>query len=112
MNTDLAGNSYPGINNWSLMNLKASSSTTGFTLVELLLATFMTAFVIGGAGFGLVTMMRLNADNQAKNLRRSELNRAIEYISQDIRMANNISSVASNSVFPGSGTGVLLLKYT
>ena len=86
-----------------------SSDIIGFALVEQLLATFFSVIVMGGAGFGLVSMMKVDAQSGNKTLRRVELNRAIDYISEDIRVANNISSVDGSSSLPGSGTGVLFL---
>ena len=86
-----------------------SSKTIGFALVEQLLGTFFSVVVLGGAGFGLVSMMKVDAQSGNKTLRRVELNRAIDYISEDIRVANNISSVDGSSSLPGSGTGVLFL---
>ncbi len=80
----------------------------GFTLVELLIASFIGGLVIAGAGFGLVNIVTANEISEAKTQRRLELNRAIEFLSEEIRMSNKISS-ASGGTFPGSGTGVLLL---
>ena len=98
---------YPKLN---LKIVKAfSSDIIGFALVEQLLGTFFSVVVVGGAGFGLVSMMKVDAQSGNKTLRRVELNRAIDYISEDIRVANNISSVDGSSSLPGSGTGVLFL---
>lgn len=86
------------------------NSSGGFTLAELLIAALLGAIVISAFGFGLVTIMTADKDSETKTERRIELNRAIDYISEEIRMANNIDRVQNGSIFPGAGVGVLLLN--
>ena len=85
-------------------------SSSGFTLIELLAAISLTTIVVGAAGFGVVTIMNANAKSESKTQRRVELNRALDYIAEDIRRASDVSSVSSSSSFYGSGTGVLSLN--
>jgi type II secretory pathway pseudopilin PulG len=86
-----------------------TKNAAGLTLVELLMAIVLSSVVISVTGFGLLTMMEANRDSEAKTVRRIELNRAIEYISEDIRMANRIEAVPTGSTLPSGATGVFLL---
>ncbi|GAB4234777.1 MAG: hypothetical protein Kow0049_18880 [Stanieria sp.] len=65
-------------------------SSRGFTLTELLIAASLTLIVIGAAGFGLYQTMRGSkiGNNQAE--RRSEIARAYEFISDEMRRAKLI----------------------
>lgn len=63
------------------------SSSSGFTLIELLAAISLTTIVVGAAGFGVVTIMNANAESETKTQRRVELNRALDFIAEDIRRA-------------------------
>jgi hypothetical protein len=94
----------------SVIMQKIKNSSGGFTLAELLIAAFLGVIVISAFGFGLVAIMTADADSETKTERRIELNRAIDYISEEIRMANSIDRVENSSIFPGSGKGVLLLN--
>jgi len=59
----------------------------GFTLIELLAAVSLTTIVVGAAGFGVATIMNANAESESKTQRRVQLNRALDYITEDIRRA-------------------------
>lgn len=75
--------------------LSNKKSSDGFTLVELLLAAAITTFVVSAAGFGLVTITEKNKKSQAETERRVELNRALDFISDEVRQAKKIAKVAS-----------------
>lgn len=62
----------------------------GFTIIELLIAIVISAIVIGAAGFGLVALLRANRTAEAQSVRRIELNRALDYIADDIRQARQV----------------------
>lgn len=85
------------------------STSSGITLVEVLIAAFLSVFVIGGAAFGLMTMMQRNARLEDRSQTRMNLSRALNYIADEIKRANKVEIVRSGSSLPGSGTGVLLL---
>lgn len=80
----------------------------GFTLIEVLVATMIMAIVVALAGSGLVAMLNQNVDSAAESNRRINLNRALDYISNEVRMAKSIQA-PSSSIIPSGGTGVLQL---
>jgi len=67
-----------------------SQKTSGFTLTELLVAIIITAVLITGTSVGLNTILQANARSEEETLRRQQGNRALNYISEDIRRADNI----------------------
>jgi type II secretory pathway pseudopilin PulG len=69
---------------------KKSKSSQGFTLTELLIGASLTLIVVGAAGFGLYQTMRgsKTGNNQAE--RRSEIARAYEFISDEMRRSRLI----------------------
>jgi type II secretory pathway pseudopilin PulG len=83
---------------------------SGITLVEVLIASLFSVFVIAGGAFGLTAMMQRNAIIEARSQRRMDLDRAINYIADEIKSTNDVQAVALDSTFPGDGTGVLLLS--
>jgi type II secretory pathway pseudopilin PulG len=83
------------------------SSQHGFTLVELLLASVMSIFVVGSAGYGLVAILGANSTTEAKTQRQVELNRALEFISEDVKMSNKVeSSGGLKLTIPPSATNI------
>lgn len=97
-----------------LINQKHSD---GFTLVELMVAMLITSLVISATGFGLVTITNRDKREKAETQRRVELNRALDFIADEVRQAKpiakdasaDLSTVASN--FSSSGkTPVLTLQ--
>ena len=64
-----------------------SKSTAGFTLIELIVAIMLSAILMGMTGYGLSIMTSKNQLAEAETQRRVQLNRALEYISEDIRAA-------------------------
>ncbi|MGK7937292.1 MAG: type II secretion system protein J [Xenococcaceae cyanobacterium] len=72
--------------------LKWNKSSAGFTLIELIIASFISVIVIGAAGFGLMAMLRGNKTASIEADRRTEINRALEFISDEIRRAETIDT--------------------
>lgn len=70
------------------------TTSAGFTLIELLVAMALTSIVLSLTGFGLVTIMQKNAKAQGETSRRTELNRALDFIADEVRMANSITTTA------------------
>jgi len=93
------------IKNYFLKTLVIQKTFAGFTLIELLVAMTSSTIVLGVAVFGLVTILDKNNKAEVETLRRTNLNRALDFIADDIRMANKVSSYT----IPGGGTGVLLI---
>ncbi|MGH2413537.1 MAG: PulJ/GspJ family protein [Microcystaceae cyanobacterium] len=89
------------------LNRKPQKVSKGFTLVELLIAAVISSFVIGAAGFGLVTMMQSNQTSDAKTQRRVELSRALDYIAEDIKMAKRVAAASSYTISSPSPSGAV-----
>ena len=74
-------------------------SCQGFTLTELLLAAFISVFVIGAAGFGLIQIMEVNNKSEELNSRKLNLSRAINFIALEAQMAEKIVNPSTLSNF-------------
>lgn len=81
---------------------KNYQSFGGFTLIELLVAMAITSMVVSITGFGLVTIMKRNSKEESETARRVELNRALDFIADDIRMANKVEAASSYTIDPVS----------
>ena len=69
---------------------KKNNTSAGFTLLELIIASTFSVLVIGAAGYGLMNMLRGNQKTNVQVDRRTEVNRGIEFISDEIRKAETI----------------------
>ena len=67
----------------------------GFTLIELLIAIVISTIVIGIAGFGIVTILTMDNRAEASIERQVDLNRAFDFLTNEIRMAQKINSSAT-----------------
>jgi prepilin-type N-terminal cleavage/methylation domain-containing protein len=65
--------------------------SAGFTLTELLVASAIMGMVVAVASAGLLAIIRANDRAREQIIRRSELNRALDFIADDIRGATLIS---------------------
>jgi prepilin-type N-terminal cleavage/methylation domain-containing protein len=63
----------------------------GLSLIELLVASAITSVVILIAGHGLISALHGEKTAQAMSARRSELNRAFDFMTNEIRMAQSIN---------------------
>lgn len=70
-------------------------TSAGFTLIELLVAMSLTTIVVSVAGFGLVTIMGANNKGEAETQRRVNLNRALDFIADEVRMASSVRDSAT-----------------
>lgn len=96
-----------------LQLLKDRHCSKGFTLIELLLAMSITSIVLSLAGAGLLAIMEANEKSERENERRVNLNRAMDFIADEVRMANSVqqaTAASGQTPFSTSGTGVLLLN--
>jgi type II secretory pathway pseudopilin PulG len=79
------------MNNKKLQKLlKKNKSNAGFTLTELLVGLFMSIFVIGALGFGLMTVLQNTQSEGSKTAARNETGRALDFISDELRRAEAI----------------------
>jgi Tfp pilus assembly protein PilW len=89
----------------------AHPTNSGFTLMELLVGLFMSIFVVGALGFGLMQVLRITQSETSKSSARNETSRAIDFISDEIRRAKRIEASAANApTFTDTGTVVLALE--
>jgi type II secretory pathway pseudopilin PulG len=70
---------------------------TGFTLVELLVAASITAFVVGSAMLTLTDLLQINQQAESETLRRQDLNRSLDFMSDEIRRASSIYTNAAQA---------------
>ncbi|QYX29829.1 PulJ/GspJ family protein [Sphaerospermopsis torques-reginae] len=80
----------------------------GFTLIEILVAAAIMSIVVTLAGTAFVALLQQNQKAKAESDRRTNLNRALDYIANDIRMAKTIESTTGLTL-PSGATGVLKL---
>jgi prepilin-type N-terminal cleavage/methylation domain-containing protein len=66
-------------------------SEQGLSLIELLVASVITSVVILIAGYGLIAALNGEKVAQAMSARRSEMNRAFDFMTNEIRMAQSIN---------------------
>ncbi|MDJ0686883.1 MAG: hypothetical protein QNJ41_00075 [Xenococcaceae cyanobacterium MO_188.B32] len=64
--------------------------SAGYTLTELIIGAGISVVVIGAAGMGLMNLMRGNNTSTNQADRRAEVNRALEFISDEVRRAETI----------------------
>lgn len=94
-------------------NLKPPHLAAGFTIIELLVAIVITTMMVSLAGFGLVAMMQVNQKAASETARRTNLNRSLDFIADEIRMAKAVNQPASSAVpTPSCGTATGVLDLT
>jgi type II secretory pathway pseudopilin PulG len=85
---------------YKLLKKNKLNSNSGFTLIELLVGLFMSIFVIGALGFGLMTVLQTSQRENSKVKARTENSRALDFVSDEVRRARNIETNVTNA---GSG---------
>jgi type II secretory pathway pseudopilin PulG len=83
----------------------AKFSSQGFTLIELLVAGLLGAVVILVAWSGLISAMSMSQEAQSRSERQAELNKALDFMTNEIRMARSINASETTSA---NGTTVTL----
>jgi type II secretory pathway pseudopilin PulG len=89
---------FPRYRRRSIYRAHRSSSSAGLTLIELLVATVITAVVILIVGDGLMSALNASKVAEARTARRTELNRAFDFMTNEIRMAQSINRTNNLSV--------------
>ena len=84
----------------------------GFTLIELLVAIAIMSGVLTIAGIGIVAMLKQNSKALSESDRRANLNRVLDYISNEVRMANSISVPATYTSPPEPSGAIGKLRLT
>ena len=80
-----------------LKGLQKQKANKGFTLVELLVAIVMSGIVMVGLGAGMMAILNNNKASAAKTVAKNQLNRAIDYISEDIKQSR-VAGLTQTSV--------------
>jgi prepilin-type N-terminal cleavage/methylation domain-containing protein len=73
-----------------LFNSNIRRKDSGFTLVELLLALAITGLVMSLAGSGLYALMQANDRSQSETMDRLELEQALAFTTDEIKMSRQI----------------------
>ncbi|MBD2158137.1 prepilin-type N-terminal cleavage/methylation domain-containing protein [Leptolyngbya sp. FACHB-16] len=95
---------------WLFKTVTLHSNSKGFTLIELLIAMSLTSIMLALAGYGVATILHANRQSESEISRRANLNRALDFMADEIRMAKAIAVPATNAISPpscGTATGVL-----
>jgi type II secretory pathway pseudopilin PulG len=69
--------------------------SVGFTLIELLVACLLVSVVILVAWTGLLSIMNMTQAAEARTARQTELNQALDFMTNEIRMARTINQSAA-----------------
>jgi prepilin-type N-terminal cleavage/methylation domain-containing protein len=77
----------------------------GFTLIELLVASLLVSVVILVAWTGLLSIMNMTQAAEAQTARQTELNQALDFMTNEIRMARSINA---SETLSANGTTVTL----
>jgi type II secretory pathway component PulJ len=73
------------------------TSESGFTLSNIMIGAALTGVVVSGAGAGLATMADISNTSNAKNERRVEMTRALDFMSTEIKSADTLTSTTAQS---------------
>ncbi|WP_030007007.1 prepilin-type N-terminal cleavage/methylation domain-containing protein [Picosynechococcus sp. NKBG042902] len=77
---------------FNLLNRRSTSQgSRGFTVTEVLLAITLSGIVAAGLGTAMVATLNASNRTEARTQRRSQLNRAIDYITEDVRRSRVLS---------------------
>lgn len=87
------------------LKLKPLNHQAGFTLIELLVGAILGAVVILVAWSGFISAMSVSQAAEARSARQAELNRAIDFITNEVRMARAVNESAT---LKANGTTVTL----
>jgi prepilin-type N-terminal cleavage/methylation domain-containing protein len=74
----------------NLFNINYRQDERGFTLVELLIALSITSIVLALTGSGLYTLMRANQSSQTETMDRLELEQALAFMTDEIKMSQQV----------------------
>jgi prepilin-type N-terminal cleavage/methylation domain-containing protein len=63
----------------------------GFTLIELLVAALISGIILTLVGIGLINVLKADQSNEVETRQRLQLNRALEFMSDEIRESKEVS---------------------
>lgn len=85
--------------------------TKGFTLAELLIAALITGFIAAATIGAVINVLQIDQQAESEVLRRQDLNRALDFMSDEVRRASAITVDASTETadLPSGAVPVLAL---
>lgn len=92
-----------------LIKNKSNSIDSGFTLTELLIGLFMSVFVVGALGFGLMTVLRTTQSETSKVASRNETSRALDFITDEVRRSQSVKTTGTGFTTATGQTVVMAL---
>ena len=100
-------------NHLNLLKLFRKTPHSGYTLVELILASVLTLLVVSTAGYGVYVMTRENMVATASGDIKYNLGRALDFISEEVKTASSVATGLTVTSLPsGCGTGTPTLVLT
>jgi type II secretory pathway pseudopilin PulG len=84
-----------------ILSKKMRHSLSGFTLVELMVSAIASVAIISAAGYGLVAILGSKNTADASSTQRQTLDRALNYITDEVRSASTISNTGSTTGITG-----------
>lgn len=82
---------------WKIILNQLSKNSSGFTLIDLLVAIVITGILVAGTSVGLTTILEKNQENEEEILKRQDTNRALNFIAEEIKSAEEISTDPSTT---------------
>lgn len=79
----------------NLLKILKKNTHSGYTLVELIMASVVTVMVISAAGFGVYVMTRENMVATASGDIKYNLGRALDFISEEVKTASAVATQVS-----------------
>jgi hypothetical protein len=92
-----------------LLKNSGKKKDLGFTLIELITASAMSLFIVASTGFALIVMLREQTSTNISGDTQFNLNRAADFIKDEIQQASYIETGVSLPSGCGSGTSILSL---
>ena len=96
----------------NLLKILKKNTHSGYTLVELIMASVVTVMVISAAGMGVVLMTQKNMIASADGDIKYNLGRAVDFMTEEIKTASvirdSISSIDAGTSFNSTGKTIVL----
>jgi len=91
------------MNNYlNLLKILSKNTHSGYTLIELIIASILTVMVISAAGMGVVFMTQKNMIVSTDSDIKYNLGRAVDFISEEVKTASAIRDTNLTANTPGS----------
>ena len=91
----------------NLLKIFKKNTHSGYTLIELIIASVLTVMVISAAGMGVVLMTQKNMIANADGDIKYNLGRAVDFMSEEIKTASSVATGVTLPSWCGTGTSTL-----